>query len=66
MRGPLRYRHNTPTDPTLSNTPLGYAQIMEKLALSKAQGRPQQLNTTSQTVYFQYENTTTKDIHEVW
>ena len=67
LRGPLRYRHNTPLDPGLPNDALGYAQIEEKLALSRAQGRgPQLLNTTSQTVYFQYENETTKDIHEVW
>ena len=34
LRGPLRYRHNTPTDPALANTPLASTTACEPLALT--------------------------------
>jgi len=40
--------------------------IMQKLAISRAQGRPQLFNATSQTVHFQYMNDSTKELKEIW
>eukprot|EP01045_Picozoa_sp_COSAG04_P000404 COSAG04_NODE_9_length_43480_cov_106.113806_17_plen_325_part_00 len=50
LRGPLRYRHGADE---LDNVPLGYAEILPKLQLSREQGQVASVNATTHTVHFQ-------------
>ena len=47
---PLRYRHGADE---LDNVPLGYAEILPKLQLSREQGQVARVNATTHTVHFQ-------------
>ena len=50
LTGPLRYRHGADE---LDNVPLGYAEILPKLRLSREQGQVASVNATTHTVHFQ-------------
>ena len=73
LQGPLKYRHNTASDPAAPVDAMpGYEQIMPLRALSKSQGnfpgegQQPSINSTSQSVWFPYLNTSTGETHQVW